>query len=201
MARQKKPFDAVQFTRESAERIAGVVRQAELTPAAASPLTFDKRFTDKVPKQVRAATFSGAWPIGSVKTVTLKYQPTAFVNAVNLTWPITLGTYVNEDCVVGREGTNWWLVAPVLESRNAVFVSVTKSDEYVYKVEVVQDTLNYLSDVAFTATLNTADCSISVNTAKTSASKDFVASIAPGKKTAVFIVDSYTSAFLRVRVP
>lgn len=49
MARQKKPADAVQFTRESAERIAGVVRAAELTPAAASPLKFGRR--DIAPKQ------------------------------------------------------------------------------------------------------------------------------------------------------
>jgi hypothetical protein len=201
MARQKKPADAVQFTRESAERVARVVRAAELTPAAGSPLTFDKRFPERIPKQVRAATFTGAWPIGSTKVVTFKHEPTATVNAVNLSWPITLGGYVNENCLVGREGTNWWLVAPVLESRDAVFVSVTKSDEYVYKVEVDKDTINYLSDVAITATLNTADCTISVSTAKTVDTKDFVISVAAGKKTAIFIVDSYTSAFLRVRVP
>jgi hypothetical protein len=113
MAR-KKPFDAVQFTRESAERVARVVRQAELSPAAASPLTFDRRLSDRHPKQVRAATFSGSWPIGSVKTVTFKYAPTATANVTNLSWPIALSGYVNEDCVVGREGTNWWLVVPKL---------------------------------------------------------------------------------------
>lgn len=41
MANQR-PFDAVQFTRESAERIASVVRAAEAAPPAARPLRFDR---------------------------------------------------------------------------------------------------------------------------------------------------------------
>lgn len=92
----------MQFTRESAERIAGVVRTSEVTPSPGVPLTFAKRIPEKVPKQVRAATFSGAWPIGGTKVVTFKYTPTATANVVNLSWPISLPGYVDEDCIVGR---------------------------------------------------------------------------------------------------
>lgn len=175
MTQQRGPFSAVQFTRESAERIAGVVRQAELTPASASPLTFDRRLSDRVPKQVRAATFSGSWPIGSTKTVTFKYAPTATANVVNLSWPITLSGYVNEDCVVGKEGTNWWLVVPKLEGPTAVFVTQT------------QDGTNLVS-IAIAATLNTNTCGITV-------------SQTPSTTRITLITATVTSSYLRLRVP
>jgi hypothetical protein len=193
MARQKKPADAVQFTRESAERVARVVRQAELTPATASPLTFDKRFTDRIPKQVRAATFSGTWPIGSVKTVTFKYAPTATANVTNLSWPIALSGYVNEDCVVGREGTNWWLVVPKLEGPTAVFVTQTVQRSYCSSTASSQ----VLTDVNLSATLNTNSCAITIGKTAVTANVTVVSATA----TASFISASYTSAFLRLRVP
>jgi hypothetical protein len=175
MARKKGPFDAVQFTRESAERIAGVVRQAELTPLAASPLTFDKRFEDRAPKQVRAATFSGAWPIGGSKVVTFKYAPTATVNAFNLSWPITLTAYSSEDCIVGKEGTNWWLVVPKLEARTAVFVTQTASTAI-------------MRSVTISAAINTNNCSITV-------------SQTPSTLAISIVTQSATSSYLRIRVP
>jgi hypothetical protein len=201
MARQKKPFDAVQFTRESAERVARVVRQTELTPAAASPLTFESRLSDRHPKQVRAATFSGSWPIGSVKTVTFKYAPTATANVTNLSWPIALSGYVNEDCVVGREGTNWWLVVPSLEAKTAIMVTQTSVRPILTGISHVQGEITYLSDMSVSGSLNTADCSISISTSKSSATLSYVASIEKSTATAAFISASYTSAFLRVRVP
>jgi len=175
MARQKKPADAVQFTRESAERVARVVRQAELTPAATSPLMFDRRFTDRIPKQVRAATFSGAWPTGSTKTVTFKYAPTATASVINLSWPITLSGYVNEDCLVGREGTNWWLIVPRLDGSTAVFVTQTSSREVV-------------TDVQLSATLNTDSCAITVGKTLTTSAISVVSQTA-------------TATYLRLRVP
>lgn len=68
MARQR-PRDPVQFTRESAERIANVVRAAETAPAPASPLRFD----DPPPADFRLklGTFTGSWETGTYKTVTL----------------------------------------------------------------------------------------------------------------------------------
>lgn len=171
----KAPRDPVQFTYESAERIANVVRAAETSAVPAAPLTFDKQFPARIPKQVRAATFSGAWPIGSVKNVTFKHAPTATANVVNLSWPITLPDYVDEDCLVGKEGTNWWLVVPKLEERTAVFVTQT------------QNGTNLVS-IAIAATLNTNTCAITV--AQT-----------PSTSRITLITSTATSSYLRLRVP
>lgn len=114
MARQKKPADAVQFTRESAERIAGVVRAAELTPAFASPLSFGRLANgQQIPKQVRAATFTGSWYTGSSKVVTFANQPAGTASVQNLT--IVLPFTATQNCIVGREGTSWYLVSAVDE--------------------------------------------------------------------------------------
>lgn len=149
MAR-KKPFDAVQFTRESAERIAGVVRAAETAAPSASPLTFDRRFPERIPKMVRAATFTGSWAINASKVVTFSYAPTATQTVTNLSWPITHAHSVPENCIVGKEGTSWWLVVPVLEARTAVFVTQTAAG-------------TSLVSISIAATLNTNNCSITVS--------------------------------------
>jgi hypothetical protein len=203
MARAKGPFDAVQFTKESAERIANVVRRAELTPAAGVPLEFDKRFYDNKDKNkhIRVATFSGSWPAGSVKTVTLKYAPTATASVTNLTWPIDLSGYLNEDCIVGKEGTNWWLLVPRLEAKTAIMVTETTVKPFVSGISHVQGEITYLSDMSVSASLSTSDCTISVSTSKSSATLSYVASISKSTATAAFISASYTSAFIRVRVP
>lgn len=104
----RKPRDAVQFTYESAERIAGVVRAAELATPEGKPLTFEARFPDRMPKQVRAATFTGSWAINASKVVTLKYAPTATASVLNLL--INLPSAGQRNCIVGREGTAWNLV-------------------------------------------------------------------------------------------
>jgi hypothetical protein len=113
MARKKGPFDAVQFTRESAERIAGVVRQAELTPPAASPLVFGARFPD-AKKIFRVGEFNGTWMKGTTKTVRLLNQTDendepVEVTATNLLYnvfPASIGGPTK--CIVGREGGEWY---------------------------------------------------------------------------------------------
>lgn len=218
MARQR-PRDPVQFTRESAERIANVVRAAETAPAPASPLRFEALLQDRVPRQVRAATFSGSWPIGSVKTVTFSYTPTATASVTNLSWPITDTGYVNENCIVGKEGTNWWLVVPVLERRTAVFVTQTQQQTFcsqtgsqavVTGVSTAGGTITSLSDVTVTASLNTSSCAITVGVTKTTASTNVVTGVTASTATvtivsqtatAVFIAATATSSYLRLRVP
>ena len=105
----RRPQDAVQFTLESAERIADVVRAAELATPQGKPLTFDARFPERTPKQVRAATFSGSWAINSSKVVAFKYAPTATVTVTNLTFVPQFAA--TQDCIVGKEGTAWYLVS------------------------------------------------------------------------------------------
>jgi hypothetical protein len=176
MARQDNNLDAVQFTRESAERIAGVVRAAELSPAVASPLDFGRRVVDqRIPKQVRAATFTGSWSVGASKVVTFKYAPTATANVTNLSWPITHNHSVAENCVVGKEGTSWWLVVPVLQTATAVFVMQTTST-------------TVMSSIQISASLNTSNCTITV-------------SQAPATSKITVISQTATSSYLRLRVP
>lgn len=237
MTVSKGPMDAVQFTRESAERIANVVRLAETKPPSAKPLVFDALIQDRIPKQVRAATFSGAWPIGSNKVVTFAYAPTATAVVANLSWPITASAYSNENCLVGREGTSWWLVVPVLQTATAIFVTQTASAVFVTKtvsgkvissmasqsiitgVNPTIGTINCLSDVSVSASLNTADCTISVDVSKTSASHSVVTGVSTtgqtvqvvnatasavlisGVSSGAYIVNSSTAAYLRIRVP
>ena len=176
MARQDNNLDAVQFTRESAERIAGVVRAAELSPAVASPLDFGRRVVDqRIPKQVRAATFTGSWSVGASKVVTFKYAPTATANVTNLSWPITHNHSVAENCVVGKEGTSWWLVVPVLQTATAVFVTQTQNG-------------TTLVSIAVAASLNPDTCGITVSQTPTTAS-------------ITLISETATSSYLRLRVP
>jgi hypothetical protein len=194
MARQKKPFDAVQFTRESAERIAGVVRQAELTPATASPLTFGRRGVDqRMPKQVRAATFTGSWAINASKVVTFSHAPTATQVVSNLSWPIAHNHATPENCIVGREGTSWWLVVPVLQSATAVFVTQTQSVTFASGTA----TASAVSDVLISATLNTNNCGITIGKTLTTAS----ITVAGATATASVIVGTATASYLRLRVP
>lgn len=70
MAQKRTRRDPVQFTLESAERIASVVRAVETTPSPGSPLTFGHVATFKH-ATLKLATFTGNWATGQYKTVTL----------------------------------------------------------------------------------------------------------------------------------
>jgi hypothetical protein len=171
----RKPQDAVQFTLESAERIADVVRAAELATPQGKPLTFDARFPDRMPKQVRAATFTGSWAINASKVVTFKYAPTATQTVTNLSWPISHNHSTPENCIVGREGTSWWLVVPVLEARTAVFVTQTAAT-------------TIMRSITISATLDTNSCAITV-------------SQTPATSSITVISQTATGTYLRLRVP
>lgn len=145
----RKARDPVQFTYESAERIANVVRAAETSPAVGSPLRFNRQLPVHMARQVRAARFTGSWPIGGNKTVTFKNAPTVTASVTNLSWPISSSGYVNEDCLVGKDGTSWYLVVPVLESATAVAVTQTS-------------TFAAVSSIDLSASLNSASCSITI---------------------------------------
>ena len=219
MARQKRPSDAVQFTFESAERIAGVIRSAELAVPVASPLTFERRLTDRVPKQVRAATFAGSWEINASKVVTFTYAPTATQTVMNLSWPITYNHATPENCIVGREGTSWWLVVPVLQTATAVFVTQTQQRTFcsgtasqivVTSVSTSGTSVTSISDVSVTASLNTNNCSITVGVTLTTASTNIVSGVTASTATikvvsatatAVFIQQTATATYLQLRVP
>lgn len=115
MARQKKPFDAVQFTRESAERIAGVIRAAELAVPAAAPLTFGRRLPDRVPKLFRVCTFTGSWSKNAAKVVTFRgvtsTPNTAIAQNIFVAITGTTATATTKNCAIAKDGTAWYLIA------------------------------------------------------------------------------------------
>jgi hypothetical protein len=170
----RSPQDAVQFTLESAERIADVVRAAELATPQGKPLTFDA-ILPAARKQVRAATFTGSWAINASKVVTFKYAPTATASVTNLSWPITHNHSVAENCIVGREGTSWWLVVPVLEARTAIFVTQTAAT-------------TIMRSITISATLDTNSCAITV-------------SQTPATSSITVMSQTATATYLRLRVP
>jgi len=106
------PRDPTQFTRESAERIANVVRAAELGYPRARPLVFDRADDPPSRKVFRIATFTGSWPINSAKTVTFKYQTDTpnTANVTNLFVPLDSVPEGAADCAIAKEGTAWFLV-------------------------------------------------------------------------------------------
>ena len=82
MARQRKPFDAVQFTRESAERIAGVVRAAETAAPSGSPLTFARQVPHGNLPSVKVISFTGVWAKSQVRMFVKGNTPTTSMYGV-----------------------------------------------------------------------------------------------------------------------
>ena len=104
--------DAVQFTRESADRIANVVRTLELTPAKGAPLNYDAMLQQSQRTQRKVfcmATFTGSWAKNASKAVTLR-GVTATLSATNLFAAIATAAS-SRNCAVARDGTAWYLIA------------------------------------------------------------------------------------------
>jgi hypothetical protein len=146
-------LEPTQFTRESAERIANVVRAAELASPAARPLSFDRVDTPK-PRLFRVCTFTGAWSINDTKTVTFKNQTATpnTVSAVNLFFPVTNTATGDRDCAIAKDGSQWYLV----DVRAAVTVT------------------SVVTDITLSAVLNTSACTIAVSRTLTTVSARFV---------------------------
>lgn len=168
-----RPRDPVQFTRESAERIANVVRSHELAVPPASPLTFDAILSDgRRAKAVRRATFSGTWPIGSANRITFYNAGGATAMATNISWPMSL-SYGDEPCLVGYDRGTWYLLVPRLEQASAVVVTGLTTG-------------SYQRSISLAATFNTNNCTVSIAQTAVTA-------------TAIFITATQTRNYLRIR--
>jgi hypothetical protein len=99
--------DLTQFDFPSAVRIARVVRAVEQEPRRARPLTFAAVTEQRREKPFRIATYTGAWGINGLKTVTLRGS-TATLSAVNLF--LSLPENGQRNCAVAKDGTAWHLV-------------------------------------------------------------------------------------------
>jgi hypothetical protein len=168
-------LEPTQFTRESAERIANVVRAAELASPAARPLSFERVDTPQKQRLFRVCTFTGAWSISATKTVTFKNQTATpnTVAAVNLFFPFPAPASAT-DCAIAKEGTAWYLIDVPFETATAVFVGATSST-------------SVMTDVTLSASLNTSACTISIGKTLVTSSVTIVSS-------------TFTSTFLRFKV-
>jgi hypothetical protein len=204
-------LEPTQFTRESAERIANVVRAAELASPAARPLSFDRVDTPQKQRLFRVCTFTGAWSINDTKTVTFKNQTATpnTVAAVNLFFPIE-STAASSDCAIAKEGTAWYLIHVPFETATAVFVGeVTTGIRVVSAATAIVlssvASSSVLTDVTLSASLNTSNCTISIGKTLVTASRTFVsgtstATVIGSTATSVFVQSTFTSTFLRFKV-
>ncbi len=106
--------DLTQFDRQSAARIARVVRAVEGEPQQAKPLSFERVDTPRERKQFRVVTITSDWNKDETKTVTF-YNQTATpntVSATNLLFDVAGpgSPATTKTCVIGKEGTAWYFV-------------------------------------------------------------------------------------------
>jgi hypothetical protein len=186
--------EPTQFTRESARRIAGVVRSAELTPLASRPLNFDRVDFSKS-KVLRIGTFQNAWPAYTENTVTFKNVTNTpnTVTVQNLFFNIDFTPSFSPDCAIAKEGSAWYLVSVPLEASVGVsdislsqqqviataqtakltflgtgststitFISGGSTSELTYIAAVIKTTAQATFLTSVKASLNTANCTISV---------------------------------------
>ena len=85
----RKPQDAVQFTLESAERIADVVRAAELATPQGKPLTFETQAAAQVLPQIKLARYTATttWLKNTARPIAFATHGTSgiFVTGVTAT--------------------------------------------------------------------------------------------------------------------
>lgn len=148
--------DRVTFTSRSAQRIADVVLKVEAGDRDNRGVTFSTPPASQE-KQFRVCTFSGAWSIGSAKTVTFKNQTTTpnTVTANNLFWPVPDGP--ERDCAIGKDGTAWYLLVPRLYAADAATAATLTTTSLEFKT----------LPVAALATSGTAVFSVSISTCAT----------------------------------
>jgi hypothetical protein len=222
-----RPKDPTQFTQESAERIARVVRAAELAVPQARPLTFDRVDVVQKAKAFRVCTFTGAWSIDSAKTVTFRNVTSTpnTVSAYNLFFPVGTGQTSTLNCAVAKDGTAWYLIDVPMQTATAIFIRATQTGIAVTTTATgiavtttatgvsvgATSTLSYVTDVTISASLNTSSCSISIGKTLATASSTFVtgtatATFVTGTSTALFVTgiatsvqvsDTYTGTYLR----
>lgn len=100
--------ERVAFTRPAADRIAKAVRKVEAGNRDGSPLTFDHPLPGASP--LRLATVTGQWATGATASLTF-YGITSTVSVQNLHMPVEVATGASAECVIGKAGGTWTLVA------------------------------------------------------------------------------------------
>ena len=212
--------ERVVFLRPDAERIAKAVRRVEGLREG-GPLRFGRSIEDLPRKTFRVGTFTGAWPTGTLNTVTFKYQTNTpnTVSALNLFFPVANTASDTRDCAVAKEGTAWFLIDVPFYTATAVFARETAQEVLVRGNATTEQTIvsacgstsqaTVVSGITIAAVLNTNDCTITVSqTAQTqsltlstggcSTSKVIVLSSTGATTAITFLTSTYTSSFVRL---
>lgn len=210
------PRDPTQFTRESAERIANVVRAAELSAPAARPLNFE-RVDFSRSRVFRVATYTGAWPINATKVVTFKYKTDTpnTATVLNLFFPVTNTASGSRDCAIAKDGTAWFLVDVRFANRTAVFAASTAvqtmfgtgSTSLVRFLGTGSTSQQTIATGPISAVLNTSACTISVTAATATmvsvnlgGTQTAVSVSMAGTQTFAVIQSTFTSTYLTLEV-
>ena len=150
--------ERIVFTRPAAERISKVVRTVEAGNRDSAGLTFGAVGTPGS-KVVRACTFTGAWTVGGVKTVTFKNAPTATVSVQNLT--LVLPFTATQDCIVGKEGTAWYLVSALDQQvKRGTFSAPWTKDTSKTVALLTGQQVTAVNDYATISTSGTKKCTV-----------------------------------------
>lgn len=200
-------MERISFTRPSAARIARVVRVVENARPGGQPLETQRQNTLAKASVFRVCTYTGAWSIGAVKTVTFKNKTSTpnTVSATNLFFPITSTAAGSRDCAVAKDGTAWYLIDVRLSTQTAIFVTNTSERTFVEStssgVSVVgvearayvssTATQGVVSDITLSAVLNTSNCSITIGKTLVTSS----VTVASGTSTGLFVTSTATAMF------
>jgi hypothetical protein len=192
-------MDRVSFTPRSAQRIARVVRAVENARPAGVALEFRAQFISANKTVFRLATFTGAWSIGSAKTVTFKNRTSTpnTVSATNLFFPITSTAAGNRDCAVAKDGTAWYLIDAKMATASAIFVTSTVAGTSITEVQSrtfvsATTSQSVVTDIAISASFNTSNCTITIGKTASTAS----ISVASGVSTGMFVTGTATAVFV-----
>jgi hypothetical protein len=151
----------------------------------------------------RICTFTGAWNIGEEKNVRIKYLEgeTNTANVTNLFFPFPPPPENSTiDCAIARDGTAWFLIDVPFATETAVFIGAMASQEVVSNVTPATSTINYISAINIAASLNTSNCSITVNTNQTTASATFVSSVVRSTASIRVVTSTFTASFVSFKV-
>lgn len=211
----------VKFTHGAAQRIAKAVRVVEGGDRNQPGITFDHPSPASSVKVFRICTFTGAWSIGSAKTVTFKNQTATpnTVSATNLFFPVTnTATADARDCAIAKDGTAWYLIDVRLATATAVFASGVTQRQFVSSVStqalnlvtaVATSTASVVTDVSISASLNTSNCTIAVSRTLTTASHTFVSGVTSTTQsvvvssvttTGIFVQSTFTGTYLTLEI-
>ena len=200
-------MERISFTRPAAARIARVVRVVENARPGGQPLETQRQDTLAKARVFRVCTYTGAWAIGSSKTVTFKNRTSTpnTVSATNLFFPVTSTAAGNRDCAVAKDGTAWYLIDVRLSTATAIFATGTSEKTFVTSTvsgisvtgvqsrQYVSGTASQqvVTDVTISATLNSSNCTITVNKQVTMTS----VSVCSGMSAGLFVTATQTAAF------